>query len=424
MAHRLKDIANNIEWHKRPRTNLKIDEFEKLYSSLSKLKKIDPKGFVRRTSYDEGSWCIRIKGWTRHLFMKKNGEYLHFWSNRDDKKNYCEVDTGTGKRAMQTVKNMFEDKYGVTLKKAFGYAPLEVKLMCSPKQFYFTSDEHKTNKKYVDKILQSLSMVDFTSHYPGSIDGDLPDWHTAKEFPGTVKPTEEYPFAFYMKSGHIAEYGVFDTHDWVGHELQNNLFVLKDEYKGNILVHNAQKYLTNPDSDCTILCKSSKYHLGDIYKELYARRKEDEEFKNAMNKSIGYMATAKYSTYKLAHIRAFVIGRANAKMLDIVNKIGLKKIVQICVDGALYIGSQTIGIDHKELGKPYQEFTGYKGIFRQLNCYIIADHDDHIFKVKHSCYNTCEDGSDIDNPTCLEDIRKWIRTTPIEEEIENEQKKV
>ena len=171
------------------------------------------------------------------------------------------------------------------------------------------------------------SSIDGCSQYPAHICGRLPDAHTAVRYEGTVKPNEEYPVAFYINSGHCAEYGVFDTHDWVNHRLFDRLFVFKDEYKGNILVHLAQKPLTNPNTDCTILCKRSKYHLGDIYQELYDKRKENEEFKNAMNKSIGYMATCTYKSYQLAHIRAIIIGRANAKMLKICDQVGIRSII-------------------------------------------------------------------------------------------------
>lgn len=410
MAYRLKHKVRYIPWHKMPKMNVSDEQFTEIFKSLDPKKRFT--GFyTKRSSYEEGSWTTKRLGLNRNIYIRKNGRYLHYWSHIDNHKNYDgnkEKKKYLGRAAISTVNSMFEEKNNVTLKGAFGYSPIEVKLMCSPKQFYYTND------KYFNKELLSVSMADFTSHYPASAAGQLPDYRTAKTVQGTVKPTKEWPFALYIKSGHIAEYGVFDSHDWVNHKLFDRLFVFHDEYRGSTLVHKAQHPFLNPDEDETILMKASAYELGDIYAELYAKRKENEEFKNAMNKSIGYMATCVYSSFRLAHIRAFIIGRANAKMLKVVDEVGLKPIIQICVDGVAYIGSSTHGLENKTLGSLHQEFSGAKGIFRELNCYII-EQDDKIIKVKHACYNACE-GGDIDNPTSLQDINKWYRTPFIEEE--------
>ena len=413
MSGSYRHAITHINWRTQKTVNLKQDDFSNLYSSLDPNKMIDC-GYhtVRKLFREDGTWIKKKHGYQYDLYLYKDGQYSHFWTNyADDSKNYGTVKENSGRKAISTVKRLFEEKTGTTLKKAFGYSPVEVKLLCSPKQFYFTNDKYMN----IDKDIGCVSMVDFTSHYPSCVTGRLPDYHTAVTYEGTVKPTEEYPFALYMKSGHIAEYGVFDSHDWAGHELFDRLFVFQDEYKGKTLVHKAQHPFLEPEKDVTILMKASAYELGSVYAELYAKRKENEEFKNAMNKSIGYMATSTYKSFRLSHIRAFVIGRANAKMLEVVDKIHIPSIIQICVDGAAYIGKREQGVDKKALGTLHQEFTGAVGRFASLNCYII-EKDGKIIKVKHGCYNACTDGSPIDEPKSLDDIKKWYRQTKIYEE--------
>lgn len=410
--HNLKKQISYIPWYRMPRENLVKKEFNDLYVSRDPKKRIDY--YTKRVLYDEGSWAMTYNGYYCHLYTMEDGELLHYWTNViDDNKNHGTHREHKGRAAISTVERMFKEKTGVTLKKAFGYVDIEYKLMSSPKQLYYTNDKLMSE----DVTITDLSMVDFTAHYPSSVGNRLPDAHTAIECPGTVAPTEEYPFAFYMKSGHLAEYGVFDTHDWVMNKLFDRLFVYQDDYKDKILVHKKQHPFLKPEEDTTILMKASQYSLGPVYEELYERRKEDEEFKNAMNRSIGYMATASYKSFKLAHIRAVIIARANAKMLEVIDKIGLRNIIQVCVDGAAYVGNKKIGIDYKAINTLHQEFTGAVGRFSQLNCYIVEKNGE-IIKVKHGCFNGCSDGSDIDHPTSLDDIKKWRRTKyPFEEEL-------
>ena len=77
-----------------------------------------------------------------------------------------------------------------------------------------------------------------------------------------MQPTEEYPFAFYA-SGHCAEYGVFDTHEWLGSPLFPYLFRLDQR----------EDYAFNPLSDeeeLTILMKASDYTMDSVWNYFYA----------------------------------------------------------------------------------------------------------------------------------------------------------
>ena len=409
-----------IDWRESAKwITLDQKEYDELRKSLDPSLRIEENYTKWSCMRTIGTWHIRQRGMVQYLYTRDSEGLKVYKTNiYDDHKNNG---SGQGTKAIQTVAKMFLDKYGVKLTKAFGTCPLDVKLICSPKQLYYT------NERLMNKKLNSVSSVDFSSHYPSNTAGKLPDYNTAVRMPGTVKPTEEYPFAIYVKSGHLAEYSVFDTHEWVNHQLYFNLFSFKDIYKmirgKKTLVQYGHKPTLNPDEDETILMKASQYELGWLYEELYERRNEDEKYKLAMNASLGRMAFGDYRDYKLAHIRAFVIARANNKMLNLVDKIGIRNIIQLCVDGIQYIGSKVVGEDVKALGVLHQEQTGVQGKFRAMNQYILKDGDD-IVKVKHGGFNACDDETDIDNPEDIDDVDKWIRILrSFEEELENERKK-
>lgn len=105
--------------------------------------------------------------------------------------------------ALSNIKAKFKELTNKSFKQCFG--TVEGKLeRCVPKQLYWSKNE---------PYLGNASSVDFSSHYPASLCGILPDSHTAIVKRGTVKPTAEYPFAFYVKSGHLAIYKELDTHN-------------------------------------------------------------------------------------------------------------------------------------------------------------------------------------------------------------------
>ena len=174
MSGSFKHQIKYINWTKTLQYNLKQSEFNNLYKSLDPSKRIDI--YTKRCLYEEGTWAKKVKGHKCCIYLKKDGEYIRYWTNKfDDNKNYENKHEKTGKAAIQTVSRMFEELNGVTLRKAFGYSPIEVKLMCSPKQFYYTND--RLMNPYRDIL--SCSMVDFTAHYPSCASGQLPDYNTA-----------------------------------------------------------------------------------------------------------------------------------------------------------------------------------------------------------------------------------------------------
>jgi len=302
--------------------------------------------------------------------------------------------------ALSSIKSKFRELTNKTFKQCFG--TVEGKLeRCVPKQLYWSKNE---------PYLGNVSSVDFSSHYPASLCEILPDSHTAIVKSGTIKPTAEYPFAFYVKSGHLAIYKELDTHNWLfNRNLKlEDLFRLKTIKKpDNIKVFDDtfKQYIT-PDEDETILMKPSKYTLKDVYQHFYDLRKVDPDAKLALNASIGQMHRKIYNRDKYAHLAAIAIARANQKILDLIIKIKFEDIIQIQVDGILYKGGQQYGIFDKYLGAPVQEVLNRPCRWDRLGVYMI-DLGDHM-KVKCQGYNATTIGIRPEESTKFEDMDSWI----------------
>lgn len=392
-----------IYW-KREATSKKctFNEFNEIKDRLEKDgKKIEYS--TKRENYDNLCYSIvnSRKYNSKNIYLYENGKYYVFYTNKiDDNKN--KRPEAIGKFAIQTVNAKFLADNKITLKKAFGYVDEEFK-RCVPKIFSW-SDPHS-----YDKIIVSSS-VDFSSHWPYNAQGKLPDAHNMVKYEGTVKPTEEYPFAFYLKSGHVAEYNRFDSHDWVKLRLEAAMFrhtKHEDEFPQN-------QYLP-PEEDITVLMKSSDYELGKYYEEFYNLRKTNKNAKLYANASLGYMHTKSYKNFRLSHIVAIVLGRAQAKTIEAMEKIGEQYVIHAVVDGFVYRGSYQIGEDEKYFGNLHQEWVGKPIKIHKTNCYIVMDNDKCI-KVKHGSYECYKDGSDITEDTVKDfnDFENWKTKRSVE----------
>lgn len=268
-----------------------------------------------------------------------------------------------------------------------------------------------------------MSSIDGCSQYPAGFIGILPTSYGMVEKQGTIKPSIDYPFAFYIKSGHIAVYNEFDTHDWLRQPLWEYLFKM-------------QKYKDNPDiqqpflplnEDVTILMKKACNSLEEDFRHFYNIKEkydhDSDEYKAAklvMNAAIGMMhrndknnRTYDQKPWKMAHLAAVAIARANNSILKMAKKIGYKNIAQIMVDGIVYKGKPQ-GLDYKELGQYYQEIYDAEYYARKHGVYAFKDNTG-IIKYKHVGLVTWPDGTIIEDrePTNLEDIDLWQNETNV-----------
>lgn len=353
---------------------------EKKTIRINFIKNKNPYFFERKNNY-----C--------YLYTNENGKKIIYFTNwYDDNKNLRPLQAGTA--AIQALSKKFLSRTNLTLCKAFGTSEEAIK-KCIPFQLTFT------NIEYLNRVIKSISAIDGCSWYPAHMTKDLPTSKDCIQLEGTHKPTKEYPFAFYIKSGHSAEYNEYDTHDWLKSPLKRRLFkelpVIKEE------------------EDITILMKSSGYNLKEEYEYFYELRKTDEEAKLVMNASIGMMHKNTYTSYKYAHLAVVALCRANNDHLKMIDKIGIFNVIHICVDGIIYKGSAIFGENNKKLGIYHQEFTNCDGIIRGMNAYIIKNKKGDIEKVKHGAYNKNLDGSDIDESKIKDfnEINNWIKVDPL-----------
>ena len=357
-----------------------------------------------RKDFNDYDYRIRKKGSYCYLYTYNRFDgYMVYTTNPDDDAKNFRSPEERGKTAFNMVDEKFKELHdGMTIRKAYGYSPIEIK-RCIPKSFYYT------NERYLGTLLPSVSACDFCSQYPSSGCGPLPDWNTATVHPGTVAPTEEYPFAFYMKSGHIAEYNNFDTHNWLDTFFYKALFRWEE---GKIDSFNSK---IKPEEDETVLCKASPYRMDDVWEFYYKKRNVDPAAKLVMNATIGYMHLKSYKERRLGHVAAVIIARANNKMLNLANRIGHRFVCHIVIDGIIYIGDRVFGGNEKALNKLYQEWNDVECYIRGANAYVIQDHNGKILEIKHGSYDTTADGKEIsiENTKSYKDIELWHRAEGI-----------
>lgn len=400
---------NYIYWQKEARKiTLTNDEFVKTYNQfLQNGYKVSGQGVktVRDNFIKNYSFYAEKLGNYKTIYARVNNEYIMFCTNCFDNSKNLRKENYTGSKAISLLVSRFAERIGIAHRafyKAFGTAPREY-IKCVPKQFSFF------NPAYKNVIVANVSSVDACAHYPSNAMGALPDAHGAREFIGTIPPTKELPFAFYLKSGHVAEYNNFDTHTWVDNYFAPYLF--RDFYK---------TLAFPPEQDITILMPPSKYNLDSEWQYFYSQRKTNEDAKLVMNAAIGMLHTRRYENYRYAHLAAIILARANNKHLHMLHEIGEKNIIHVCVDGAMYKGSLAYGENYKALGIYTQEFIGCTVGFKGPNAYIVKDKRGEIIKVKHGAYNLNSDGTPISDNDIKDfsDMDKWINLKPKELEEE------
>ena len=304
-------------------------------------------------------------------------------------------------RAGSKIKERFElCEGGKRMRDAFGVVNSKEYQALVPKPTYYI------NPAFTYKNIENVKCIDVTSLYPWAIAGKMPTTKGMITLEGRVKPNEEYPFAFYLKSNHVAEYNRFDTHDYFDLtktpiELRNWLIASK---RGN---KKLMRFNMIPDDrDVTVLMKASKWEMTRTFlsfyedKEKYNYDKECIEYQTAkfiMNAGIGTLHKSPYrrkveSINDYYHIAAITLGRANQKMIETFNQIKEEGNIplQVVVDGISYIELEkdNIGTKEKILGEFNIE--AENAIYRSngiLNRYVIADNDLNIIKQRVSGYD-------------------------------------
>lgn len=377
-------------------------------------KKCSPKSFSV-TTYDKYVILTYYDG---------NDYYRYITNYKDDKKNDPET---YQIKVFGDFHTRFKKRTNKTLIEAFGSTGQYMKV-CVPKNFYYINLDYPK-----ETFINHVGKVDFSSMFPACACGKLPTAKGSKVVEGYVKPNKDYPFAFYPDSGHCAEYGVFDTHEWTNSKYVKHTLLNKEKYQGEIFKEDRK----------TILMKASKETLDEEMSYQYDIKqsfpKDSKEYKSAklfLLKIIGMFEQNKKEAYEkkpFAHLAAVIKCRAIKKMLDLINKVGDENVIQIILDGMIYKGKEAHGTKDKYLGACIQEFTD--GEFIQLGCneYIIKDKKS--IDGAHAGYDIRTDGEPIDRYDNLLTITKWRKSKKMDylnylreivevEEIKNEKKEI
>jgi hypothetical protein len=195
------------------------------------------------------------------------------------------------------------------------------------------------NPTSLRKIISNVYKADISSAFPSQIvNKSLPTLHDSKRVKGKASPTEEYPFAFYIKSHHLAIYNELNTKNF------NNI------YYGKYYKQMYNDSIKDEDEE-TILCKASENNLDYPFSYLYEHRGENKDFKFYMNACIGFFH--KNSNPTLSMIAAVVIARCNNNILKKCARLNRENnvILFIATDSIAWIGKESkIAVDDKYLG--------------------------------------------------------------------------
>lgn len=385
-----------IDWKKEAEVKrISINEAEEKIEFLKK-NGHRAKSMTKREDWlEDNTWSVIKDGYWRSLAVVEDEKYVRYvWNSADDDKNRPEY-VHKGPKAAKLFNQHFQERTGITLRGAFGYTPEEDEVIkdCVPRPVYYINDFFNR------RICQGVSFADFSSNYPSQLQGDLPDIRTAIRVEGEVDPTEEYPFAFY-DNRHCAEYGRFDTRKYESYGKIARRLIYNDSRC------RYRRYVGNPTF--TILVKRSKYRLDEDVQHFYKLKEEgDPDAKIVMNATIGMFHQKKNDSYRLPHVAAICIGRANQVVIEAaVARIGTEHVLQIIVDGIIYFEDGQKTDRKKKLGAFVKEIHNARFRMIGINQYMFIDpKTEEVLDIKAAAFNS----PDIERSKTFKDMDAWHR---------------
>lgn len=339
---------------------IKHKEFEDILKDLivNNYTQIKPTTKRKKVKNKCFSCCCRNNKILSLMVYETPKEIKNYITNLKDSKN---IDK---KNPMPIIKTEFLLRTGKKFKEAFGSTEQSFKV-CVPQPLYYKSQFYPDYVK-----IKNISVEDFSSHYPAAAVGLLPNANTAITINNYVKPNKDYQFAFYPESGHIAIYNEFDTHNYVKNQQLFGAIETNDRlFKTDYLKHETYTVLMKA-ADERLLELQNHYDIKNTYD------KDTIEYdiaKLILNQFIGMFEMNYESGYKsepYAHLAAVIKWRANIKMFNLINTIGLQNVVQVIVDGIIHKGP-AIGVKEKKLGNLICEADNATLVQRGISQYIV-----------------------------------------------------
>lgn len=331
-----------------------------------------------------------------------DGDLIRYVINAwDDEKN--DGSRITGGEAYKIVCGEFKRREGVSIGDAFGHVDPTFKKYVKPAII-------EINDRYAGQNVYGVYKADFSSAYPAASCGRLPDASTAIRLRGRVNPSPEYPFAFYA-SGHLAEYGVYNTTRWIDTFYGKYIKLRKGQKRKD--EYDTKTVALRAEDDETILMKSSDFELTNTMNALYNKRKNDEDIKTAMIAFFGYCQSLKFNKARYAHIVAVVYARHIQRMIDTTKNLKKAGCVPLmwATDSIAWRGAPPDGLcaEQKTLGAFFIEYKNAILRYRACGVYALQDlKTREIFIVKHQGMKIPE-GFNIEK---LSDIDKLTMTVP------------
>ena len=360
-----------------------------------------------------GSLRVDKSKFKMKLFVRQfDGKFVQYYCSAASA-DTSEKKKGAGGNAKKVLTSWLKDRGMPSMAEIYGRVSVDFK-NCIPRGFYYM------NRLMTDVPLDHMNAIDACSQYPSGFVGKMPkfDGESSKLIFGTAKPTEEYPFAFYINSGHLAIFGEFDTHDWLKTPFAGVLCPMeeKENPESKSIYHN---YRLDPKRDMTVLMKAADSNpLEEFFKEQYSIKEtkrgtpEYDSAKLVLNSLIGCMHYKDWfyrrSSFQFAHLAAVAIARGNEKILRKAMEIGVDNIAMIVVDGINYMGKTKFGRDEKSLGEFHQEAFDCEYQQLQMSVYMFMDGGKCV-KYKHGAFDVDSDGNEIREPKCFAEMYGWKR---------------
>ena len=350
-----------LNWYQKPYEYLSREEFNTLLDELRAdpdLEEIQRTDVRRYCFFDNTFQVIALSKTASEIRVRRDtgeGQEAHRYKYQNSQETAADQNGKmSGGAAYDILDSIFTHRYKISIFKAFTakeYKELSFRIKrCVPPQIHYAAPSGIEERGYIG---------DVSSCFPAEASRPLPTLHGSHIVPGRVKPSEDFPFAFYLNSHHIAVYGEFDTR-----EFDNQWY--HDYY--------ATQYDDLIDEDLeeeTLLCPASEYSFDPVMRKLYNGRKEHAENKDVMNKTIGVFHYN--GNPRLAHLSAIIIARSIFKMCIRANWLEAEgnKVYHISTDAILWQGnlSPVVCTDYKDMGKFMLQERDVRFCIRSANCY-------------------------------------------------------
>ena len=363
------DNILTLNWYLKPYEYLSRDEYNALLDELRadpELEEIPEVKKPRRYAYFANTFqVIPIGNSAAEIRVRKDygsGQESHRYKYQNSQETAAQQNTGiSGGAAYDILDGMFTSRYGKTIFTAFTgkeYKELYFRVKrCVPPQIHYAVP--------TPEPISNGYKADVSSCFPSELSRILPTMHGSKLLKGRVKPSEEFPFAFYLNSHHLAIYKEFDTR-----ELNNRWYY--DYYRTTYV-----QLMDEDEEEETLLCPASEYSFEPIMRKLYNGRKEHAENKEVMNKTIGVFHYN--GNPRLSHLAAVVIARSIYHMCVRANWLEAEgnKVYHIATDAILWEGklSPCVCTGAKDMGRFMLEERNISFCVRSANCYQFQRED-------------------------------------------------